>query len=509
MNWTGGRLRRHSDIHARNKKQHFRKPRPTAKGPLTTLFNNLSPLEESRDLDPGDELRQISDQQPSQAAQRLDNIKRRLLKKSDWASVGVARPLKVLFPPVEVLRKFGRRRRITEDDRERLGSSVSRPNPIRNTKHSEDAVSDIGTIQGLDIRINGRPVGADRSNRSQPANVSSQSMLLDCEESTPAKQNPFVQKSGSDNVDRISFDERSWILGSSSVSLLCSSPNRILSTPDDSIQGSEYMIDEFSHKDQSRDIGLEPLRSGSSSEMSPEIPIRRRFTIDDQILAEQEGKLNICNASLGPGKYGASQQFGSPPHLRGSSSALEGSNRTAHESTGTSSTLNHSSYGWLPEPRHNIQRSISRTDRNALDFKPYGFRYHEDSLSQLSITAQQSTSPVKLYGQSILDGDQITRHMDFHRDRQAEPSFTYSPVASDEDDNVSAGGYPFEANTFRTDSFALSPNTFRLKPTIAPRSGIYIDQARGAEDRVFLANPGTQPQECSGGYLQPRFRCRD
>ncbi|RAL01851.1 uncharacterized protein BO80DRAFT_501383 [Aspergillus ibericus CBS 121593] len=527
MNWTGGRLRRHSDIHARNKKQHFRKPRPPARGPPATLFNDPGPLEERRDFDPGDQLRQSSDQrsrnrisrscsgnpniaaaihEPSPASQRLDNIKRRLLEKSDWASVGVARPLKVLFPPVQALREFGRRRRITDDDRERLRSSVSRTRSIPNTKRSQDAVSDIGSIQGLDIRINGRPVGADRSrtDRSQP--VSSQSMLLDREESTPAKGTAFIPETDRDNIiRRSSFDQRSWILGSSSVSLLCSSPTGKLSTLDDSIHSSQYMIDESRHKDQLGDRKEGLLQSDSNSETSPATPVRRRFTIDDQILAEQEGRFKPYNASLGTIRYGGSQQFESPFSLRGSSQGLESSHRTAHESTGTSSTLNHSGHGWLPEPRHNIQRSISRTDRTVTDFEPYAPRVHGGQ-SQLSTTAQQATYPMKLYGQSvILDGNQFTSHVDCHRGGQAEPSLTCRPATSGEDkDGAQATGYPVEVNPFRTDSFALSANAFKLKHTVSPRSAIYIDQARVAKDRVCLANTGNQ--EYSEGYPQPRFR---
>ncbi|PWY86517.1 hypothetical protein BO94DRAFT_624706 [Aspergillus sclerotioniger CBS 115572] len=526
MNWTGGRLRRHSDIHAKNKKQHFKEPRSAAKGLFTTLFKAPSPLKENRvrGSDPSDESRQNSDQQsrntssrsysgnpniapathePSQAARRLDTIKRRLLEKSDWASVAAARPLKVLFPPAEALRKFGRRRRITDDDRERLRSSDSRPNIARNTRLSEDAVSDIETIPNLDIRINGRPAGADRSitNRSLPANVSSQSMLLDCEEATPAKETPFMQESDRPYVDgRNPFDDRSWILRSSSVSLLCSSPTRRLSSLDDSILGSAYLTDESRNEDESRDIELESLHSDCSSDVSLRTPIRRRFTIDDQILAEQEGKLNICNASMGADRYGARQQFESTLHLERSSPVFDSSShRTTHESTGTSSTLNHSGYGWLSEPPYNIQRPISRVDKG-LGSRPCGPKFHEDGLSQLSTMAQQSASPVKLYGQSaILDGDRIAGNVDCYRDRRAEPNFT-SPVAS------GAG----QGNTFRTDSFAMSPNALVFKPIIPPRAGIYIDQARvAAGNRVFLTNTGMQPQKCSREYLRPTSRRRD
>ena len=217
----------------------------------------------------------------------------------------------------------------------------------------------------------------------------------------------------------------------------------------------------------------------------------------------------MCNACIGADMYGALQQLESPLHFGISSPLLENSNhRTAHESTGTSSILDHSGYGWLPEPPYNIQRPISRVDKG-LDYETCEHKVQDSWLSQLSTTAQQSTSPVKLYGQSVfLNGDRVAGNVDCFRNRRAEPRFT-SPVASGEGTNdISAGGYPVDADTFRTDGFAMSPSSLVFNPTIAPRARIYIDQARVAGDRAFLANTGMQLQECSRRYLRPTSRRR-
>ncbi|OOF94267.1 hypothetical protein ASPCADRAFT_208784 [Aspergillus carbonarius ITEM 5010] len=75
MNWTGGRLRRHSNIHARNKKQPFRKPRSTTEVPLSTRFRAPSPLKVNRirASDPGDQ----SPQNPDQQDQILSHLLRK------------------------------------------------------------------------------------------------------------------------------------------------------------------------------------------------------------------------------------------------------------------------------------------------------------------------------------------------------------------------------------------------------------------------------------------------
>ncbi|TPR06863.1 Antifungal peptide family protein [Aspergillus niger] len=222
-------------------------------------------------------------------------IKHKLLEKTDWASVAAARPLTVLFPPVEALRNFGRRRKITNDDCERLGSSVLRPELTYRPKHRGGAEPDTESIQNLDIRINGQPVGAYHPRCNGPStDTTSQSMLLD-HEFAPTTPKPPVHEYVCENIGvGSSVVEGSRILGSSSVSpLYVSSSDGGLSLRSNfMVQGSDQSIDESKGKEQLEVRGLEVLQSADAS---PEVqeawtPIRRRFTLDDQIRAEEERK---------------------------------------------------------------------------------------------------------------------------------------------------------------------------------------------------------------------------
>lgn len=409
-----------------------------------------------------------------------------MLEKADWASVAAARPLTVLFPPVEALQKFGRRRKITNDDRERLGSSVLRPKLTYGPKHRRGAESE-ESIQDLDIRISGQPVGANYPGfHGPPTDATSQSMLLD-HESPPTTPKPLVHEYVCDDVSvRSSVGDRSWILDSSSIAPLCvSSSDRGLSTRGNSIvRGSDYFVDNSTGKEQFQVTGLEPLQSADTSPKIQEAgtPIRRRFTIDDQILAEEEWMKAAYGTSLERDGYSTAHQFSQSllnPEL--SSPTANDSRRqiSAQESMSTSSTLNHSSYGWLPEPRHNIQRVIlQRTDKGQIDKVPSEPRLRGTRLAPL--LRKPTTSPLIIFGQAVdLDGCLFAKQVE-HGKQQAQHDFTCSAITFREANSyISTDNYPFETNLRRPDDFAFSPNTVKLsKPTVAPRAArIYIDQA--------------------------------
>ncbi|KAB8198889.1 hypothetical protein BDV34DRAFT_233706 [Aspergillus parasiticus] len=94
------------------------------------------------------------------------------------------------FPPLEELAQFGKRRKLTEADRRRLDKSDDQvfrgEGPLlRYGFQKNETLSEIGTIDGLEIRINGKNAGVDQVpafEDLQQSNLSSQPMLLDREE---------------------------------------------------------------------------------------------------------------------------------------------------------------------------------------------------------------------------------------------------------------------------------------------------------------------------------------
>ncbi|PYH37055.1 uncharacterized protein BO87DRAFT_394707 [Aspergillus neoniger CBS 115656] len=532
MNWIGGRLRRHSSNNTGNRKQNFKRSRTAeTKDSFTTSLNRKICLEGIRAREPCNNKpkhhpsQQVDHssslsypakkprlvptvQESSQAAQDLARIKHKLLEKANWASVAAARPLTVLFPPVEALQKFGRRRKITNDDRERLGSSVLRPKLTYRPKHRRGAESE-ESIQDLDIRINGQPVGAKYPGfHGPPTDATSQSMLLD-QESPPTTPKPLGHEYVCENVGvRSSVGDRSWILDSSSISpLSVSSSDRGLFTRGNSIvRGSDQSVDNSTGKEQFQVTGSEPLQSADTSPKVQEVgtPIRRRFTIDDQILAEEEWMKAAYGTSLEKDGYSTAHQFSQSllnPEL--SSPTANDSRRqiSEQESISTSSILNHSSYGWLPETRHNIQRFISqRTDKGQLDKVPSESTLGSTSLAPLS--RKPTTPPLTIFGQAVdLDGSLFATKQVEHEKQQAQHDFTCSATTFREANNyISTDNYPFETNLRRPDDFTFSPNTVKLsKPTVTPRAArIYIDQAcatlsrTAGPERVF---PWRHPED--------------
>ncbi|KAE8387276.1 hypothetical protein BDV23DRAFT_186538 [Aspergillus alliaceus] len=118
MNWTGGRLPRHSASSGpqpKYKRQGIGKSRLDAsQGPRqVTLFDKVS---QSKKLDSDGNTLNRHQQPPippplssNQATARVEHIKRHLLD-----AVSAARPLKISFPSPEELAQFGKRRKRTE-----------------------------------------------------------------------------------------------------------------------------------------------------------------------------------------------------------------------------------------------------------------------------------------------------------------------------------------------------------------------------------------------------------
>ncbi|KAJ5793452.1 hypothetical protein N7457_000051 [Penicillium paradoxum] len=207
MNWTGGQLQRHhnrSGLLTKAQKQNFAKSR-LQKGiviPPPSPFRNfpdIGPFKGSSITDQsveeaGSDKNQVTEEhvshvtggQFSHGAKELSEVKHRLLQEPDWAAVSATRPLEIAFMSVEEIERFGKRRRLNENDRKRLVAANSNgstffelPRPERRARNS---FSIMDTIENIQIEINGRPVAQSNSSSEVVMNsMSSQSMLLDHE----------------------------------------------------------------------------------------------------------------------------------------------------------------------------------------------------------------------------------------------------------------------------------------------------------------------------------------
>lgn len=126
-----------------------------------------------------------------------------------------------------------------------------------------------------------------------------------------------------------------------------------------------------------------------------ESPVKRRFTLDNQVLEEQEGRLKI-------GSFVSDLQN---LHCR---------SQQATNYTTSKSPVTHSQYSpWLPPPKHNIQRSETRELAGASAFLAAdsehvlieGRLHCFQAESSANITMQPLSSPMKIFGQSIVAGD--------------------------------------------------------------------------------------------------------
>lgn len=132
---------------------------------------------------------------PAEPPKTLEDVKRNLLKRNDWAGLSATRPLKMKFPSVEESGQVGKRRKITEEDRARRNgpARVLHPPSLDNRLGqglSERSYSDRDTLEDLSIRI-GEAIHHSQtteypSQLREPApsmdRQSSESMLLDKEE---------------------------------------------------------------------------------------------------------------------------------------------------------------------------------------------------------------------------------------------------------------------------------------------------------------------------------------
>ncbi|KAL2867291.1 uncharacterized protein BJX67DRAFT_81647 [Aspergillus lucknowensis] len=373
MNWTGGRLRRHSEIQGKPRKQTFGRPGGSGKGPhQITLFNSFA---KARDTEKGGLGSGTSHghnrshsplPHPSntmgvrEPSNRLEQMKRRLLETTDWGAVGAARPVQVSFTPREDLERFGKRRRLTKHDHERLNSSTTLQPRCR-----EQILSETDLPEGLEIRINGHRLGQQETDlhrrTSSPTNdgtssnfISSQSMLLDHENSMRSHNGVKAQDSfASTNSTGRSGSKMSMLSNGSQICYI----SDLWGVPDSASARNAVPYQE-------RTSSGEPMVSLQSPESSSIIPqpeslVRRRFTIDDQAVADREGRFMLSSpmlespaTQLGQGRVEASSS-------RSSSREGDISNRRGNVMEPNLSTSSHPCPGWLAEPCRGARRADS------------------------------------------------------------------------------------------------------------------------------------------------------
>lgn len=436
MNWTGDRLRRHSNNNksasiSKIQKQNFAKSRkkPPKDIKPELPFHAFSQFRQARRDDgdasgPTQQVRacrmcsfpsltlaksnattanHLQSQSSSQRPTLLDHIKRQLLDADDWAAVSAARPLQMLFTPVEEIEKFGKRRPLTDADRNRLADrgreqagelAIPRPKGRRHI-HEMRAIGDI------DIRINGVPAGKDCG---VPFNGSSQSMLLDYESSHPEYVSPGLHRNQgrSRSLTRLSTSTRP---ATSVRSTALPSPSPVVELTAFNLAQNNNRRFTNSLVPRRRSLGLIETSSAfsgySSVPQAMESPVRRRFTIDEQ--AEQEGLLNSPTIS---GTRNLS-------HLSVDNKSTMLYMQT--QSPATQSIGSNQYSPWLPQPKRNIQRVGDGKSGETSTFLAPAFptpHYDPSHFSQIvadsmEITRdRQFTSPAKIYGQSIiLDGN--------------------------------------------------------------------------------------------------------
>ena len=329
------------------------------------------------------------------------------------------------FTPVAELERFGRRRRLTESDKKRLanyhGNLQATELVMGRARRRDDTPSQI-TNDDVDIRINGIRPGESPARRGGNVTsdyTSSQPMLLDRNVTSPVdhsrtrepytwnarkpgtKPSLLLSTSVQPSSSRLgSMQSRSTPVGlpilntgtQHNTQILTDSPlQESLNFVPDSTQ---IFFDSFIP--QQEDFPKTHSPSCSPNIHPQQDPPTRRFTIDDQFLAEQEGLLNISPSSI-PETEILHTHTNTPTQL------LQPRSPTLSISSNQQSP-------WLPQPKCNIQRFTGRRSSsfgtfdtgksfNQTGFLGYGTEQRLDS------TEQQFTSPMTIYGQSIILGE--------------------------------------------------------------------------------------------------------
>ncbi|KAL4938755.1 hypothetical protein BDV06DRAFT_225682 [Aspergillus oleicola] len=236
-------------------------------------------------------------------------MKRHLLETADWAAVGAARPVKVTFTAEEDLERFGKRRRLTMGDHERLNTTRGSPriqfHQGRRCEGAGNNLSGNGIPEGLEIRIYGRRLGQERRadtdveaegvlgegtgshpiSHAEAVSSQSMSMLLDEESQGSTRNRQLIGTNKLSDARQLDSSDAPFI-------------------PDLQLDDRGFPILQPREFSESMEPEPEPLVSNEStgSSIIPRTasPVRRRFTIDNQAIADSQGKFWDHSSLDGP-----------------------------------------------------------------------------------------------------------------------------------------------------------------------------------------------------------------
>jgi len=351
---------------------------------------------------------------PLQALSRLDRIKRQLLGTNDWAAIGAIRPVKISFTPTEELERFGKRRKLTEADHNRLfssGSRISRQGPCERTR--ERAPSEPGSIGNVDIQIY-QPRDSPESSSTdynKSSQESSQPMLLDREEAHSVQQSPSPD-GGVYGSSRRPISNQLLLSSQSPSRKSPSLASSDIVLPVDSVSqaNDQQYTDRSSPHPYLSSRSPKKLDSCTPSLHYPIPQLIRRFTIDDQIAAELELEAQSSREIWDDhAQLYHSDTAGRYTKSKCSSEKMRNEHGPGCAASGTRSTSSNQFSGWLPEPKHHIQRFVGQNDPQTnisstvtmLD-KVDHEQPTSDAELGLRVNASGSyTSPVRIFGQSV------------------------------------------------------------------------------------------------------------
>ena len=354
---------------------------------------------------------QLSDRHSIHSDDHLDLIKHQLLKEPDWAAISAARPLEIIFPSVEETKRFGKRRKLTDKDRERLSAAhVARPltglyqicQGGRKASLEEDT-----SLDSIKIRINGRLAGlhSDPSERLMTNHSSSQTMLLDYQDpldshsladdgevgtlEDPRKhinaclsvQSGHSRAPAGLEIPEISHDDTHLLNYSGSVKHTSAQP------PDPGL----FLASDSPHHTCGRSDQKATQSSVHRDAVESSLCSKRRFTIDEQLLDEQ------MSLALNP----VSIRRPSREHSCG----LEGTPAPSPTLVVENAFSNCEALSWLPQPQR-PKNTRNPQLRDSYSTKLPGLVSREParlSVLRPSLDPPEEAwpTPVKIFGQSF------------------------------------------------------------------------------------------------------------
>lgn len=301
------------------------------------------------------------------------------------------------------------------------GNSGPLLKPMSRQKMDGNLSSEVELGEHIQIRINGRPAKPSaRESRSVAINnQSSQSMLLDHEEPGISdhpgreKENRIKRNTWGINTDRLSLRPTQGSVQSSYEIPVSESPVALRTTRSSASHPGrpQTSVSRFSPRSQSQDKSNESVCQTEIhclAPESPELPVRRHFTIDDQISAE--------NMHAGTGSIHSRLPDPRYSTLSQRSPSLVETQVEPNMVLETESFSDHGISTWLQTPRHSLHRSVHPVS-SSLHF--LGLAGRDDDVSPVQPSSGSNfhrvgtitrpvASPVKFYGQTIcLPGDEF------------------------------------------------------------------------------------------------------